>query len=163
MRTIRKWTSGAAIVAAAVLMIAGCGSEVTSAGAGIAGGFAASNTLKGMQMDLERREASLIAHYNELAEAGAKAETLEQIKEQIATNQVLQQGTQAAGQIAETDWGDPAAAGGAIGTVAALAYALLNKRKLGAAGDAIRTIRAGSDETMKHTIDKIILEKKAAV
>ena len=144
-------------------MNAGCGSEITSAGAGIAGGFAASETFKGMQADLERREAALVAKYNELTEAGAKAEVLEEVRQQLTQTQTIRAGAGQVESIVKTDWSDPAAAGGVIGTISALVYALLSRRKLTAAGDVIRTIRAESDETLKHKIDKIILEKKAAV
>jgi len=146
-----------------LILSAGCGSQLATGSAGILGGFTASETLKGLQADLDRREQSLIAHYNELVDAGVKAEALEDVKKQIANTIKLKQVSETAGEVMKTNWSDPAAAGGAIGSIAMLGYALLNKRKATAAGNAIRTIRAGSDEANKHQIDKIVLEKKATV
>jgi len=121
------------VILMAVTLIGGCGPETAAAGGGLLGGFAASETLKGMQADLELRQQALIDRYNELVEAGADAETIEQLKQQIEDMVRLRQTADLAKQALETDWTDPAAVGGTIGAIAVLAASLagnfIQKRK----------------------------------
>lgn len=150
------------IILGMVTLFAGCGAEWTAGGAGLAGGFTASEMLKGLQVDLERRQNALIEHYNQLVAAGAKAETLEDVKQQIADNQKLQQGAGTISEVAKTNWSDPKAAGGAVGTILALAYALFKRKDLNNTIAGVKAFRAKADETTKHQLDQVLLEKKAA-
>jgi len=142
------------------LFVGGCGSELADIAGGAAGGIGIKNTLEGMQADLKIREQALVARYNELVEAGAKAETLEQVKRQIAETQLARQGTQT---VKETDWADPVAAGGGIGTIAALAYAWYKRKELNSTSAAVRAIRATADESTKKSIDQAMLNNKAII
>lgn len=143
-------------ILSAVFMFSGCGQE-----AGIAGGFAASETLKGLQADLNRRQQALIQQYNDLVEAGAQAETLEAMRRKINDLETAKQTAAAIPAIAGTDWADPAAAGGAIGMITAIGYAWLKKRDLQNTKTAVKHFRAGLDETAKQALDKTLLDKKA--
>jgi len=145
-----------------VTLLAGCGAETTAAGGGFAGGLTFSETLKSVQADLERREQALIARYNELVEAGAKADTLEELKQEIAETVRLRQGAETVESVATTDWTDPKAAGGAIGLIATLLYGWTKRKQLLNTVDGLRTFRADSDEPTKHKLDAILLEKRAA-
>ena len=118
------------VLALCCTCIAGCGSESTAAGSGLIGGMALSNTIKGMQADLERREAALVQRYNDLVEAGAKAEELEDVRQQIDQTVKLRQGAETTEHLLGVDWNDPAAAGGAIGLIGTLAWSILSKSKL---------------------------------
>lgn len=152
------------LLISAILTVAvcGCGSELAAGGAGVASGFAASETLKGMQADLERREQALIARYNQLVAAGAQAETLEDLKQQIADTVRLRQTSQVAADVSKTSWDDPVAAGGAIAAIAATAYGWIKRRDLQNTVAAIKTHRAGLDESSKQSLDKCLLDKKVA-
>jgi len=118
------------------LFAAGCGSELTAGGLGLAGGFAASETVKGIEVDLKAREQALIERYNTAVEAGAKSEVLDTIETDINKTVLLQQGIQAAKGIAGAV-GD--AASGKSGTaeqygplaalIASLIYNIIQKRK----------------------------------
>ena len=146
-----------------VTSTAGCGSETTAAAAGgLLAGIAGSKTLAGMQADLAAREQSLIAHYNELVEAGSKADTIEDVKKQIVQNQFLQQGAGVVKEAAGTDWSDPAAAGGTIATVLALAYGLTKRNQLNNTVAGVKTFRSKADEATKQQIDQVMLDKKAS-
>ena len=151
------------LLISAILAVAvcGCGSELTAGGAGVASGFAASETIKGMQADLERRQQALIARYNQLIEAGAKAETLEDLRQKIDDLETAKQTAAAVPAIAKTNWADPAAAGGAIGMITALGYAWLKRRDLQNTVGGVRAFRAGLDESSKQKLDKTLLDKKA--
>ena len=138
-----------------LLFVGGCGSEAAAAGGGLLAGFGASETVKGIQADLERRETALVERYQAAVAAGAEAEQLERIEGQIAETQAARQGTAV---VTQTDWTDPAAAGGAIGTIGMLAYALLTRKRLTNTSAAIRTIRAKSDEASKQQLDQVLLE-----
>lgn len=111
--------------------LAGCGAETTAGGIGLTSGIALSETIKGMQADLEKREAALVQRYNDLLAAGAKAEDLEAVKQQIDQTVQLREGVQTGERLLGVDWNDPTAAGGAIGLVGTLAWSILSRRKLG--------------------------------
>jgi len=108
----------------------GCGSETTAGGIGLGAGIGLSETIKGMQADLDRREAALVERYNVLIAAGAKAEDLEDVRQQIEQTQDLRQGVQTGEHLLGVDWSDPAAAGGAIGLIGTLAWSIFSKRRL---------------------------------
>ena len=114
-----------------VLFLAGCGPELTAGGVGLAAGIGASETFKGMQADLDRREAALVQRYNDLLAAGAKAEDIEAVKQQIEQTVQLRQGVQTTEGLLGVDWSNPEAAGGAIGLLGTLAWSIFSKRKLG--------------------------------
>lgn len=141
------------VILACCCLAAGCLEEV---GAGAAGGYTFSETVKGLQADLERREAALVERYNNLIAAGAKAEDLEQVKQQIATTQLARQGTQT---VSETNWKDPTAVGGGIGTLAALAYAFYSRKKLVNTTAGIKAYRSTADEKTKNSLDSALLAK----
>ena len=113
-----------------ILLLSGCGSELTAGGAGLAAGIASSKTLEGIQADLARQEKDLIARYNSMVEAGVKAETLAEVRRDIEHTQYLRQGVQTGKTLLGIDWSDPAEAGSGFGLVASLAYAIFTKRKL---------------------------------
>lgn len=146
-------------LALSVVALGGCLEEI---GTGAAGGYALSETVKGMQADLDRREQALLTRYNDLIAAGAKAEDLEQVKRQIADIQFMQTGTQTVDQAAKTDWTDPAAAGGMIGTIAALGYAFMKRRELSNTVAGVKTFRSMADEKVKHDLDSAMLSKGVA-
>lgn len=154
-------TAGLILLLSAIL--AGCGSELVAGGAGLAGGFSASETIKGMKADLDKRESALVAQYNELVTTSARAEDIAEVKQQIYDTQLMRQGVTTAEGVAKTNWNDPAAAGGAIGTIAMLGYALLNRKKLINTMAGVKTLRAKADETTKQTIDQIMIEKHAVI
>ena len=143
------------------LFVSGCGSELADIAGGAAGGIGIKNTLEGMQADLKIREQALVARYNELVEAGAKAETLEDLKQEIADTVRLRQGAEVADSVAGTDWNDPAAAGASIAAVLATAYAFIKRRDLTNTVAGVKTFRAKADEATKHQLDQIMLDKKA--
>lgn len=118
-----------AAILTVTLFAGGCGSEWTAGGAGAALGVAGSQWLTGVQADLAQQEAELLAQYNAALEAGAKAETLAGLKEQLERNRQQQQAAGTAKGLLGIDWTDPKAAGRALGEVGLLAYALWLRRK----------------------------------
>jgi len=126
-----------------ILPLSGCGPEGTAAGIGLASGLAASETIAGIEADLEAREQELIARYNAEVEAEANAEILEQLKAEIYQTVRLRQGVQTAKDvlaIVGENQGNSAAEYGAIAAViASLGLNLFQKRK----GDVMKkTTRA---------------------
>jgi hypothetical protein len=150
------------ILPVSIIWLAGCGSQTMPIVGGAAGGMAFQKTLEGMQADLERREQALITRYNELVDAGAKAETLEDLKKEISDTVRLRQTTQVAADVSKTSWDDPKAAGGAIAAIIATGYAWLKRKELNNTVAGIRSFRAKSDETTKHQLDQVLTDKKAA-
>jgi len=119
-----------------LITVAGCGSELTAGGLGLAGGFAASETIKGIEVDLEAREQALIERYNTAVEAGAKSEVLDTIENDINKTVLLQQGVQAAKGIAGAvsdaasgKSGTPEQYGPLAALIASLAVNIFQKRK----------------------------------
>jgi hypothetical protein len=118
------------------LFAAGCGSELTAGGLGLAGGFAASETVKGIEVDLKAREQALIERYNTAVEAGAKSEVLDTIETDINKTVLLQQGVQAAkgiaGAVSDAASGKSGTAeqyGPLAALIASLIYNIIQKRK----------------------------------
>lgn len=115
-----------------ILPLSGCGPEVTAGGIGLAGGFAASETIKGIEADLEAREQALIERYNAALEAGAKADVLDKIEGDINQTVLLQQGAQAAHDVAEIVADGPGSAetyGAIAAIIASLGFNIFQKRK----------------------------------
>lgn len=121
------------IITVTLLAVGGCGSELTAGGAGLLGGIAASDTIKGMEADLAAREANLIERYNAEVEADANAEILSMLKAEIQQTVRLRQGVQTARDVLATiaeNQGNPAAQYGAIAAIiASLGLNLFQKRK----------------------------------
>lgn len=135
MRALRNVTIF--LVIGLVTLCAGCGStELTAGGLGLAGGIAASKTMQGVEADLAAREAALIERYNAAVEAGAKAEVLDSIEEDIDKTVLLQQGVSAAkgvlGAVADAASGKGGSAeqyGPLAALLASLAVNYFQKRK----------------------------------
>lgn len=113
-----------------ILLLSGCGSELTAGGAGLGAGIFGSKTLEGIEADLEKQKQVMINRYNRMVDAGATAEDLADLRRGIEKMEYLQQGAKTTKTLLGIDWSDPAEAGSGIGLVATLAYAILNKRKL---------------------------------
>jgi len=119
-----------------VTLLGGCGSELTAGGLGLAGGIAASNTMQGIEADLNAREKALIERYNTAVEAGAKSEVLDTIENDINKTVLLQQGVQAAkgivgavGDAASGKSGTAEQYGPLAALIASLIYNIIQKRK----------------------------------
>jgi len=146
-----------------VLSLSGCGSQLAAGGAGLFAGFTGSKTLDGIEADLERQEQALIDKYNRMVEAGVHADTLAEVRSDIEKVVLLRQGTTVVKSTLSTNWSDPKAAGGAIGTIAALAYAFVKRKDLKNTVAGVKMFRAKADESVKHELDQIMQDKKAAV
>lgn len=142
-------------------LIGGCGSELTAGGAGLLAGFTGSKTLDGIEADLAEQEQALIDRYNRMVEAGAKADTLAEVRRDIENVVLLRQGTGVVKSSLATDWTDPKAAGGAVGTIAALAYAWVKRKELKNTVAGVKAFRAKADNGIKQQLDQILLDKKA--
>lgn len=119
-----------------------CGPELTAGGIGVGAGLGLSETIKGMQADLERREAALVQRYNDLVAAGAKAEDLEAVKQQLEQTVRLKQGVQTSEHLLGVDWSSPEEAGPAIGLIGTLAWSILSRRRLSTKYVAMKTGQA---------------------
>lgn len=113
-----------------LLSIAGCGSPLFDVGSGVAIGGALSNTITGVEKDLEAREAKLIERYNKGVADGVKRETLDQIEKDIYDTRLDKQTLSTGKKLFSVDWQDPKAAGGGISLIASLAYAYYKRKDL---------------------------------
>lgn len=109
---------------------AGCGSEYVAGAAGAGGGFALSETFKGAKVDLDRREAALVEAYNVGVEQGAEAETLEEIKREIADTRSIREGVETGETLLSIDWNNPKEVGGGIGVLVSSILLILKRRQL---------------------------------
>ena len=137
-----------------VLPLSGCGSEMTAGGAGLLGGLAASETIKGIESDLERREQALIERYNAALEAGAKADVLDAIESDINKTVLLRQGTQAARDVAEIVADGPGTAetyGAIAAIIASLGFNIFQKRKGDVMKKTTRAIVKGIESAESET------------
>ena len=139
----------------------GCSGEMAAGGIGLGTGLGLSNTIQGMQADLEARETALIEKYNALIAAGAKADELADVERDLKNIELSKQTVTVADQGTKVDWSDPVQVGGYVGTLGSLAYAWINRKKFLNNAAALKQIRAESKETEKAGIDKIILSAKA--
>jgi len=130
------------VLALACLLFTGCSAETTAGGIGLGAGIGLSETIRGMQADLDKREATLVQRYNDLLAAGAKAEDLEQVKQQIEQTVRLRQGVQTGERFLGTDWKNPQEAATRVGEGIFFLWLLLNRRKLGQKYVAAKTGQA---------------------
>jgi len=125
-----------------ILPLSGCGSEVTAGGIGLAGGFAASETIKGVEADLAAREQALIERYNAIHAIDVQDERLDKIRRDLEQTVLLRQGAQAARDVAEIVSDGPGTAtqfGAIAAIIASLGFNIFQKRK----GDVMKkTTRA---------------------
>lgn len=147
----------------AVTLFAGCGSQLAAGGAGLGAGFAGNEILAKIEADLARQEQALIDKYNRMVEAGDHADTLAEVKRDIEKVVLLRQGTGVAKTALSTNWTDPKAAGGAIASIAALAYAFVKRKELSNTVAGVKMFRAKASEKVKHELDQTLQDKKAAV
>lgn len=145
----------------AVTLFGGCGSQLAAGGAGVLSGFAGSETLSGIEADLAKQEQALIDKYNRMVDAGEHADTLAEVRRDIEKVVLLRQGTTVAKSALSTDWTDPAKAGRAFGEIVLLAYAFVKRKELLNTVAGIKSFRAKANETTKHELDQVMLDKKA--
>ena len=130
------------IIFMVILFSTGCGPEVTAGGIGLAGGFAASETIKGIEADLAIREQALIERYNAIHAIDVQDERLDKIRHDLEQTVLLRQGAQAARDVAEIVSDTPGTAetyGAIAAIIASLGFNIFQKRK----GDVMKkTTRA---------------------
>lgn len=136
MRILKNVTIFLFIGLVTLFTVAGCGSELTAGGLGLAGGIAASKTMQGVEADLADREQALIERYNTAVETGAKSEVLDTIENDINKTVLLQQGVAAAkgiaGAVSDAASGKSGTAeqyGPLAALIASLIYNIIQKRK----------------------------------
>lgn len=140
-----------AILALGVLVfVGGCGSSLLDVGGGMALGSALSNTMTGAEKDLEAREAKLIELYNKGVEDGAQKEYLDQIEKEIYDTRLGKQTLQTGKQLLGIDWKDPKETGGAIGGIAALAYAYIKRKDLVSMTKKYKSHKQGAEKFMRE-------------
>jgi len=140
--------------------VTGC-SAPEAAGAGLAGGFAASETMKGIEADIERREAELVDQYKTAIETGAKAETLEQLERKIENTQTIRQGVATGKRLIGIDLNNPAEAGRGIFEVGMFIYALWMRKKLRRTETGITRFMAKADKKDSQELYNELARKKA--
>ena len=118
------------LLAGLLISIGGCGSPLLDISGGAAAGGLLSNTMTGMEKDLEVKEAKLIELYNKGIEAGAQKEYLDQIEKDIYDVRLGKQTVKTGKELLGVDWNDPKETGGAIFSIGALAYAYIKRRGL---------------------------------
>lgn len=144
-----------------VLMIGGCGSELTTGAAGLGVGFAASETMKGIEADLAKREQELLDRYAAAVESGAKQETLDELEDKITKTQYAREGVKAGKKILGIDWNDPYQAGDALSNILFLGYAIFTKRKLIKTESGVNRFMAKEDSATAGRLYDSIARKKA--
>jgi len=115
-----------------ILPLSGCGPEMTAGGIGLAGGFAASETIKGIEADLAAREQSLIERYNAIHSIDSKDERLDKISRDLEQTVLLRQAAQAARDVVEIVADGPGTAqtyGAIAAIIASLGFNVFQKRK----------------------------------
>lgn len=137
-----------------VTLLAGCGSELTAGGIGLASGLTASKMFAGMQADLAEREQDLIERYNASLETGAKSEVLDRIESDIDNTALLRQGAQAAkdvvGVIAESRGGQATTYGAIAAIIASLGYNVYQKYTGGVMKKTTKAIVKGVEAADKQ-------------
>lgn len=145
-----------AILTLGVLVIAGgCGSPLLNMGGGMAAGGALSNTMTGLEKDLDAREAKLIELYNKGVEDGAQKEYLDQIEKDIYDTRLGKQTVATGKQLLGIDWKDPKETSGAIGGIAALAYAWFKRKELREVAKKYKSHKQGAEKFMRENNDGI--------
>ena len=115
-----------------ILPLSGCVPEATAGGIGLAGGFAASETIKGIEADLAIREQALIERYNAIHAIDAQDKRLDEINRDLEQTVLLRQGIQAAHDVAEIVSDGPGTAetyGAIAAIIASLGFNIFQKRK----------------------------------
>lgn len=161
---IKTWLLSITMVT--LLAVGGCGSEL-AAGGGLLAGLAASETIKGMEAELEIRETKLIAEYNEQVEGDANAEILSRLKAGIQQTVRLRQGVQTAKDViafVANNKGSSSAQYGAIAAIiGSLGLNLLQKRKGDIMKKTTRAIVKGIESAENETKPNPTNRIKAAV
>jgi hypothetical protein len=152
------------IIIAMTLFASSCGPEVTAGGIGLAGGFAASETLAGIEADLAAREQELIEKYNRMVEAGEKAETLAEVKRDIERMVLLRQGAQATRDVATIVSDGPGTAetyGAIAAIIASLGYNIFQMHKGGIMKKTTKAIVKGIELADKPKTNPMSTVKKS--
>lgn len=150
---MRKLIVMAILVLGVLLFADGCGSSLANIGGGIAAGGALSHTMTGMEKDLEVREAKLIELYNKGVETGAQKEYLDQIEQEIYDTRLGKQTVKTGKQILGIDWKNPKETSGAIGGIAALAYAWFKRKDLVNMTKKYKSHKQGAEKFMRENND----------
>ena len=136
-----------------LVFVGGCGSSLANIGGGIAAGGALSHTMTGMEKDLEVREAKLIELYNKGIEDGAQKEYLDQIEKDIYDTQLSRQTLKTGKQLFSVNWQDPKQTGGAIGSIAMLAYGYIKRKQLLDMTKRYKSHKQGAEKFMRENND----------
>ncbi len=146
------------IVLSAVLILScvGCGSAMTATGGGAVGGFALSETIRGIDADLERRETELVAKYQRAVELGIEQEALDKIERDLRYTGYARQGVESGKELFGIDFDDPQEAGGIFGGIAALIYAIVTKRRLNRFENVLNDKAAESDPEMGKDLRRAV-------
>lgn len=149
---MRKFLT-AILVLGMLVFVGGCGSSLANIGGGIAAGGALSHTMTGMEKDLEVREAKLIELYNKGIEDGAQKEYLDQIEKDIYDTRLSKQTLKTGKQLFSVDWQDPKQTGGAIGSIAMLAYGYIKRKQLLDMTKRYKSHKQGAEKFMRENND----------
>ena len=141
------------LVLGVLVFAGGCGSSLANIGGGIAAGGALSHTMTGMEKDLEVREAKLIELYNKGIEDGAQKEYLNQIEKDIYDTRLSRQTLKTGKQLFSVDWQDPKQTGGAIGSIAMLAYGYIKRKQLLDMTKRYKSHKQGAEKFMRENND----------
>jgi len=153
---MKKWILSMMIL----LLMSGCGSSLANFGGGAAAGGALSQTIVGLEADLDRQEQYLIELYNQGVEMGAEQQELDQIKQEIYDTRLGKQTIEAGKELLGIDWKDPKEAGGAIGLIATLAYGVFKRRELAQVAKKYTASKKGTEKFMReHNAEGAILYK----
>ena len=146
------------MVFSAVLILGciGCGTGMTAAGGGEAGGFALSETIRGIDADLERRETELVAKYRRAVELGVEQEALDNIERDLRYTGYARQGVASGKELFGIDFDDPQEAGCIFGGIAALIYAIVTKRRLNRTVNALNDKAAESDPVIGKDLRRTV-------
>jgi len=158
---VRTWLVVAVLIGLGC--VGGCGADLAAVGGGAAGGWAASETVKGIEADLAKREAELVRRHTEAVKAGARAEVIERLESQVQDVNDVRQGVTVIKQAAGTDWKDQGAAAGMVGTIAASVAAIFLKRRLGKTEAGVNRFMSKNDAaTSQSLLDEIARKKSGA-
>lgn len=142
------------LLAGLLLSVGGCGSPLLDIGGGVAAGSLLSNTMTGMEKDLEVKEAKLIELYNKGVEDGAQKESLDQIEKDIYDTRLAKQTVKTGKELLGVDWNDPKETGGAIFSIGALAYAYIKRRGMAEMSKKYKSHKQGEDRFKINNPDK---------
>jgi hypothetical protein len=141
------------LVLGLLVFVGGCGSSLANIGGGLATGGALSHTMTGMEKDLEIQEAKLIELYNKGIEDGAQKEYLDQIEKDIYDTQLSRQALKTGKQLFSVNWQDPKQTGGAIGSIAMLAYGYIKRKQLLDMTKRYKSHKQGAEKFMRENND----------